>query len=333
MTDQTVILERNVSEVAVAVLQEMGLQAVAQGKGKNDRVDGPAAGREVYTLAELMDAFRADTGSELQPSRVSRYRRLRLIPPPLAGKEGELFTRVHLERLKMIEHLRGRYGMSVKDIAGIIGVMEMVPEADGAAEGGRKERDLSRREQIIRSAAQLFETKGFDGTTIEDIVQAAGIAKGTFYIYFPNKEELLIQVIHRLVEETLESIEEKLEGEKDFFKRLLIKGSEFTRLYLEKTDLLNVMIGQTVGKPHLASHLQDIYRTLAALVVEDLRVGIEQGQLVELEDLEVTAYALIGMGQVVAYALALNRDFDPQKAINVVYLMVRRALSRTPADT
>lgn len=300
---------------------------------ENGRNNHPPARKDVYTLEELLEAFRAETGKELQLNRIARYRKLRLIPPPIAEEGEELFTRAHLERLKMIEHLRGRYGMSVKDIAGIIGVMEMIPETEGMTEGNRREKDLSRREQIIRSAAQLFETKGFDGTTIEDIVQTAGIAKGTFYIYFPNKEELLIQVIHRLIEETLESIEEKLEGERDFFKRLLIKGSEFTRFYLEKTDLLNVMIGQTVGKPHLASHLQDIYRTLAALVVEDLRVGIKAGQLMELEDLEMTAYALIGMGQVVAYALALNRDFDPQKALSVVYSMVRRALSRTPPDS
>ncbi len=305
----------------------MSRKRVESGRGGR-----PSVGEAAYTLEELLEAFRADTGSELQPARVTRYRRQRLIPPPLAGEEGERFTKVHLERLKMIEHLRVRYGMSVRDIAGIIGVMEMAPDAETGMEGGRKGGDLSRREKIIRSAARLFETKGFDGTTIDEIVQAAGIAKGTFYNYFPNKEELLIQVIRRLVEETLECIEEKLEGERDFFVRLMIKGSEFTRLYLEKTDLLNVMIGQTVGKPQLASHLQDIYRTLAGLVVEDLRVGIEQGQLMELDDLETVAYALIGMGQMVAYALALNRDVDPQKAVSVVFSLVRRALSKNPLE-
>ncbi len=279
-------------------------------------------------LEELLEAFRRETGGDIPPARVTRYLKQRLMPLPVQTGEVERYSQAHLERLKMIEHLRGKYGMTVKDIAGIIGVIEMAPEQEAGAEAGKKEKDVSRREQIIRSASLLFETKGFDGTTIDDIVRAAGIAKGTFYIYFPNKEELLTQVIRRLIEETMEQLEEKLEGEKDFFNRLLIKGSEFTRLYLEKTDLLNVMIGQTVGKPHLARHLQEIYRMLADPVVEDLRAGIEKGQLVEVDDLQTAAYALIGMGQMVAYALALNREVEPEKAVSVVYKMVQRALSR-----
>jgi AcrR family transcriptional regulator len=302
--------------------------------GKSGREESGERGKRSFgSMQELLDAFFRETGVEVSAARAERYRRQRLIPPPLDKEGEERYSQVHLERLKMIEHLRGKYGMTVKDIAGIIGVMEMVPEHEPGGEASKKERDVSRREQIIRSASLLFESKGFDGTTIDDIVQAAGIAKGTFYIYFPNKDELLTQVIRRLIEDTLEVIEEKLEGEKDFFNRLLIKGSELTRLYLEKTDLLNVMIGQTVGKPQLSQHLQEIYRNLADMVVDDLRAGIEEGQLVELEDLQTAAYALIGMGQMVAYALALNRDLDPEKAISVIYLLVRRALSKNPPET
>ncbi len=51
------------------------------------------------------------------------------------------------------------------------------------------------REFIAQHAAVLFEHKGIPATSINDIVRRAGIAKGTFYLYFRNKEDLIDSVI------------------------------------------------------------------------------------------------------------------------------------------
>lgn len=46
-------------------------------------------------------------------------------------------------------------------------------------------------EAIVAAAASIFAEKGVAGTSVEDIARAAGIAKGTFYLYFPTKDELV----------------------------------------------------------------------------------------------------------------------------------------------
>src|ERR1700692_2543769 len=55
------------------------------------------------------------------------------------------------------------------------------------------------RNPLLRVAFELFATRGFQATTVEDITQAADVAKGTFFNYFATKERLLTQMSeHRL---------------------------------------------------------------------------------------------------------------------------------------
>ncbi len=72
------------------------------------------------------------------------------------------------------------------------------PKARGGGSGvGRGERT---REKIRDVANQLFLELGFDGTTVDAIVEAAGVSKGTFYIYFKRKEDLLLEYGWRRLE-------------------------------------------------------------------------------------------------------------------------------------
>lgn len=59
--------------------------------------------------------------------------------------------------------------------------------------GRRERRKADIRHRLFRAALELFGTRGFAATTVEDITQAADVAKGTFFNYFPTKEHLLIE--------------------------------------------------------------------------------------------------------------------------------------------
>ncbi|ANY68877.1 TetR family transcriptional regulator [Paenibacillus sp. BIHB 4019] len=56
-----------------------------------------------------------------------------------------------------------------------------------------------RKNEILDTAEMLFYTKGYNKTTINDILQEIGIAKGTFYYYFKSKEEVMDAIIMRIV--------------------------------------------------------------------------------------------------------------------------------------
>lgn len=69
-----------------------------------------------------------------------------------------------------------------------------------------KEHD-ERKNEIIDTASHIFAQKGYDKTSVNDILNAIGIAKGTFYHYFKSKEEVLDAVIAKATELIAERVE------------------------------------------------------------------------------------------------------------------------------
>ncbi len=65
----------------------------------------------------------------------------------------------------------------------------------------------SRRNEILNKAESLFQTIGFNKTTVSDILSEVNIAKGTFYYYFRSKEEVLDAIIERYMEIALERVQ------------------------------------------------------------------------------------------------------------------------------
>jgi AcrR family transcriptional regulator len=59
------------------------------------------------------------------------------------------------------------------------------------------------KEKLLQQSIELFEKRGFSETSIQDIVDALGVTKGTFYYYFKSKEQLLMQIHLRYIDEIL----------------------------------------------------------------------------------------------------------------------------------
>jgi AcrR family transcriptional regulator len=55
--------------------------------------------------------------------------------------------------------------------------------------------DSAKRRQIVQGARAIFLAKGFDAASMSDIARAAGVSKGTLYVYFTNKEQLFEAIV------------------------------------------------------------------------------------------------------------------------------------------
>lgn len=71
----------------------------------------------------------------------------------------------------------------------------------------------ARRAELISAAQQVFAAQGVANTTVSDIVEAAGVAQGTFYLYFASKDDVLIAVAERVVAGIIETAEAALTSE------------------------------------------------------------------------------------------------------------------------
>jgi AcrR family transcriptional regulator len=86
----------------------------------------------------------------------------------------------------------------------------------------RIKRPEIRRDQLLDAAEKLFAEKGYAETTVLDIAEAAGVAKGTFYLYYPSKEHCVIALKERLMQGLVDRFEGVLVP---LFDEVVVRGA------------------------------------------------------------------------------------------------------------
>ena len=107
-----------------------------------------------------------------------------------------------------------------------------------------KEPEVRRRE-IIEASKKLFEKKGYENTSVENIINAANIAKGTFYYYFKTKKDVLDAVVKNIAE-TMYDLLEKISNSAD-----LSTMNKLTHIFAgtDKKLIANSDIMQVIHEP------------------------------------------------------------------------------------
>lgn len=72
--------------------------------------------------------------------------------------------------------------------------------------------DSGKRSQILRAATDVFSAREFHTVPVEDVAAAAGVGKGTLYLYFPNKEQLFYATIIEALDVLLAELETAIRG-------------------------------------------------------------------------------------------------------------------------
>src|SRR5262249_11123708 len=80
---------------------------------------------------------------------------------------------------------------------------------DGRVLRAQKQRE-SRRAAVLDAARRVFSRKGYHATSIDDLIEAAGIARGTFYLYFESKRAIFDELLDELLQ-TLRSMVRRIE--------------------------------------------------------------------------------------------------------------------------
>ena len=109
----------------------------------------------------------------------------------------------------------------------------------------------ARRNQILAAATQVFAQKGFHQTTIRDIARQAGIADGTIYNYFANKNELLIAILDRLNESEKRPSELGAAAGQDFRTFFVTYLQHRLELLLANRQLFQALLPELLVNPLL----------------------------------------------------------------------------------
>ena len=80
----------------------------------------------------------------------------------------------------------------------------------------KQARSKQTKEKIVQAAIKLFEERGYEKTTSNDIAAEAGVSVGSFYVYFTDKRQLLLTIFDRVADELYNSVFVNLQAEQLF---------------------------------------------------------------------------------------------------------------------
>ena len=78
-----------------------------------------------------------------------------------------------------------------------------------------------RKKELIKIAYELFITKGYENTSVDEIIAKAGIAKGTYYYHFESKEQMLEEVVNMMIDAGVERAKQILQSDLKIEEKLV----------------------------------------------------------------------------------------------------------------
>ncbi|TAJ94850.1 MAG: TetR/AcrR family transcriptional regulator [Reyranella sp.] len=165
-----------------------------------------------------------------------------------------------------------------------------------SAASPRVRRPEDRAAEIARAALELFVTRGFAATKLEDVARQASVSKGLPYLYFKNKEELFKAVIAEAIAGPLaqaNDVIDRFEGTSEELLRALVAGFRA----FEETPaggVVKLILAEAGNFPDVAKFYCTHFDVRGRdLFIRTLRRGVESGEFRPLPDLETTAIVIL----------------------------------------
>ena len=262
--------------------------------------------KEIMTISELS----RNTGTPA--STIRYYLREGILPTPeRRGKTRAYYDDTHVKRLREIGKMREKSGLSIREIKEKFSVTIKTDEKSDPESAP----PFDRKGDIIDAAIDLFRAKGYDGTSLNDIVERAKISKGSFYLHFAGKKELFIECADRVFLDIDRKFSE-LEQELNIVQRFRMRALLFIKTSRHFIEMLHIARGTfSSSTPRHRVKIRKIMQNLISPLIHDLNEGIERGLIRNL-DTTVIAYMLMGAVEYGSYYLEDRGDDEIERWVD-----------------
>ena len=185
---------------------------------------------------------------------------------------------------------------------------------------------------IIEAALEAFSEYGYHDCPVSKIAQKANVADGTIYLYFANKEEVLVSVFQEKINRLISDIEKLTTGCSDAWEKIEI----LIRYHLTNmgndpvlANFLQIQLRQSSSKIRqgIAEPLRKFYRLIESFVAD----GQKQGVIDSTLNANIDRKVIFGsIDEVVRCWVLRRRRYDLKERIDdVVYILQRALLSKS----
>jgi TetR/AcrR family transcriptional regulator, cholesterol catabolism regulator len=244
--------------------------------------------------------------------RIRYYITKEILPKPIkANKTSAFYTSQHMERLALIERLQSNNDLPISVIKEMINSVIKI-EGSGTPLS-QAENPSVVRDQLVSTSIEVFRRKGYEGTTITDIVEAANVARNTFYRYFKSKEELFLECLNEIFfgwRREVPREQDSLLTEENMRASLNRTFVAVHKAFPRWSDMMNLLRVAALKEPEVfADKLQRSLDTRIKPIVDDINNCIERG-IFRHVDPELLAMMFAGVAEYVCYYM--YRDKLPQ---------------------
>jgi AcrR family transcriptional regulator len=170
-----------------------------------------------------------------------------------------------------------------------------VSEISSPSRAPTSARERSRRAtraRLLSAGHALFAARGLHGVTTHDIARAAGVASGTFYLHFSDKQTLFREIVYGAVGHLRERLENAFAAAADLPASVRAHAEALLLFAEENADLVRIVFGRDNRDVEIEA---DVLDYLAAAGADMLRERIATGAVRSTVDPAVASHALTGM--------------------------------------
>lgn len=182
-----------------------------------------------------------------------------------------------------------------------------------------------RREELLSAARRVFAQKGFHDAKVGDIAASAGVAKGTVYLYFPDKRSIFVELIDILFMRLSAAI---LRVDKGGDVEAQIKHNlrAILSVLVDDPDTMRMLFAHAVGvDPAFSAKIESFYDGLKTMLAESL----EEGQELDIvADGDVRLYASFTLGAMKEILVDVTTHPDASRSREQIVEAVYRVLQR-----
>jgi AcrR family transcriptional regulator len=178
----------------------------------------------------------------------------------------------------------------------------------------RETKKKQTKEAIMKHAIKLFKQKGYENVTVEEITTACGIAKGTFFNYFPKKEHILLHITDTYMDLLNDIVLRHKEGPlKDRISHIF---DDLLQIYLKHSDLLRLTLEETmrsaIRSETESTNIKRFQETLSSLIEKEK----ENSSFLKRRESDMVASILVG----IFFHTLINwpSDLDKEKMMDMI---------------